>query len=269
MMKKLIENLDILGLFLLEQSEKLKSNEFVTQLLEDLEYGLNEQLRYVRKNSKIAKHLIGICDNIEKDIECIKEKDPAAKNALEIILTYSGFHAVIAYRISHFLYRNEMYTLARLVSQTARFFTGIEIHPGAKIGKRLFIDHGMGVVIGETAIIGNDCLIYQGATLGGTGKDKGLRRHPKLGNNVMIGAGSKVLGGFTVGDNAKVAANAVVLKDVPADYTAVGMPAKMIPPVTARNDNSTLDQVHIPDPVQCQLDELTDIVKKLCKKEIK
>lgn len=266
---KLIENLDILGQFLLEQSDKLKSSEFAKELLGDLKYGLNEQLRFVRRNSKTAKFLIRICNNIEKDIECIKEKDPAAKNALEIILTYSGFHAVIAYRISHILYKNELYTLARLVSQAARFFTGIEIHPGAKIGKRLFIDHGMGVVIGETAIIGNDCLIYQGATLGGTGKDKGLRRHPKLGDNVMIGAGSKVLGGFTVGDNAKVAANAVVLKDVPANYTAVGVPAKMIPPATERNDNSTLDHVHIPDPVQCEIDELTAIVNKLCKKEIK
>lgn len=189
-------------------------------------------------------------EKIKQDIESIKERDPAARNTFEILLTYTGLHALVFYRISHKLYNLRLYTLARMVSQFGRFWTGIEIHPGAKIGKGLFIDHGMGVVIGETAEIGDNCLIYQGVTLGGTGKDKG-KRHPTLGNNVMVGAGARILGPFKVGDNAKIAANAVVLEEVPPNCTAVGVPARIV----KRNGKKIcdLDQVHIPDPVAQEL----------------
>lgn len=189
-------------------------------------------------------------EKIKQDIESIKERDPAARNTFEILLTYTGLHALVFYRISHKLYQLRLYTLARMVSQFGRFWTGIEIHPGAKIGKGLFIDHGMGVVIGETAEIGDNCLIYQGVTLGGTGKDRG-KRHPTLGNNVMVGAGARILGPFKVGDNAKIAANAVVLEEVPPNCTAVGVPARIV----KRNGKKIcdLDQVHIPDPVAQEL----------------
>ena len=162
-----------------------------------------------------------------EDAKNIKEKDPAATNILYVILLYQGFHVLIYHKIAHFLYEYKLYFLARLVSQFARFITGIEIHPGAKIGKRLFIDHGMGIVIGETATIGNDCTIYHGVTLGGTGKDK-KKRHPDVGNNVMIGCGAKVLGPIKIGDNVKIGANAVVLKDIEKNNTYVGIPAKVI-----------------------------------------
>ena len=159
---------------------------------------------------------------LKEDIALIKERDPAARSTFEILLTYSGLHAIHSYRRANWFYRHKMFTIARIISQFARFRTGIEIHPGATIGKGLFIDHGMGVVIGETTIIGDNCLIYQGVTLGGTGKDKG-KRHPTLGNNVLVGAGAKVLGPFKVGDNVKIAANAVVLNEIPSDCTAVGV----------------------------------------------
>ncbi len=187
---------------------------------------------------------------IKEDIALIKERDPAARSSFEIVLTYSGLHAVMAYRLSHMLYQKKLFTVARIVSQVARFFTGIEIHPGAKIGKGLFIDHGMGVVIGETTEIGDNCLIYQGVTLGGTGKEHG-KRHPTLGNNVMVGAGAKVLGPFKVGDNAKIASNAVVLTEVPPNTTAVGVPARVV-----KRDGVKVcdcDQIHIPDPVSQEL----------------
>lgn len=161
------------------------------------------------------------------DAKNIKEKDPAAKNILEVIILYQGFHILVYHRIAHFLYKKKMYFLARLISQIGRFFTGIEIHPGAKIGKRLFIDHGMGIVIGETAEVGNDCTIYHGVTLGGTGKDK-HKRHPTVGNNVMIGAGAKIIGAINIGDNVKIGAGAVVLKDIEANTTAVGVPINRI-----------------------------------------
>lgn len=157
------------------------------------------------------------------DAKNIKEKDPAAKNILEVIILYQGFHILVYHRIAHFLYKKKIYFLARLISQIGRFFTGIEIHPGAKIGKRLFIDHGMGIVIGETAEVGNDCTIYHGVTLGGTGKDK-HKRHPTVGNNVMIGAGAKIIGAINIGDNVKIGAGAVVLKDIEPSTTAVGVP---------------------------------------------
>ena len=155
-----------------------------------------------------------------KDAQNIKEKDPASKNILEVIILYQGFHILVFHRIAHFLYNHRLLFLARLVSQIGRFFTGIEIHPGAKIGKRLFIDHGMGIVIGETATVGNNCTIYHNSTLGGTGKDK-YKRHPDLGNNVMVGAGAKVLGPIKIGNNVKIGANSTVLKDIPDNVTVV------------------------------------------------
>ncbi|MBU5486063.1 serine O-acetyltransferase [Clostridium sp. MSJ-11] len=165
--------------------------------------------------------------NIKYDIDSIMKNDPAARNRLEVFLLYPSIHAVINHRIANFFYKRKMFFLARLVSQLSRHFTGIEIHPGAKIGKGLFIDHGMGVVIGETAEIGDNVIMYHGVTLGGTGKNKG-KRHPTVGNNVTIGSGAKVLGPITLGDNSKIGANAVVLKDIPANYTAVGIPAKLV-----------------------------------------
>lgn len=161
------------------------------------------------------------------DAKNIMQKDPAARNVLEVIILYPGFHILVCHRIAHFLYKHKLFFLARLISQLGRFFTGIEIHPGAKIGKRLFIDHGMGIVIGETAEIGDDCTIYHGSTLGGTGKDKN-KRHPTIGNNVMVGAGSKVLGPINIGDNVKIGAGAVVLHDVENNTTVVGTPIDRI-----------------------------------------
>ena len=192
--------------------------------------------------------------NIRYDIKSIRERDPAARSSWEVFFLYSGFHAVLYYRVANFFYRHGMKFIARWVSQTGRFFTGVEIHPGATIGKGLMIDHGMGVVIGETAIVGDNCTIYQGVTLGGTGKDTG-KRHPTIGNNVMIGSGAKVLGPFTVGDNAKIAAGAVVLDAVPEGATAVGVPARMIYTGKPKTDapKNDLDQIHIPDPVSQEL----------------
>ena len=155
-----------------------------------------------------------------EDAKNIKEKDPAARNILEVIILYPGFHILVFHKIAHFLYRCHLLFLARLISQIGRFFTGIEIHPGAKIGRRLFIDHGMGIVIGETASIGNDCTIYHNSTLGGTGKDKN-KRHPDIGNNVMVGAGAKILGPIKVGNNVKIGANSTVLKNIPDNVTVV------------------------------------------------
>ena len=182
---------------------------------------------------------------LREDIAIVKEKDPAARSSLEILLTYSGLKAVRSYRRAHWFYQHKWFTIARIISQRARHKTGIEIHPGAQIGKGLFIDHGMGVVIGETTIIGDNCLLYQGVTLGGTGKDKG-KRHPTLGDNVMVGAGAKVLGPINIGSNVKVAANAVVLSDIPENCTAVGVPAR-IARRAGQNGEQDLDQVHYPD----------------------
>ena len=165
--------------------------------------------------------------NLKYDLNKVMENDPAARSKIEVFLLYPTIHVLIAYRIAHYFYTKKLFFLARLISQISRFFTGIEIHPGAKIGRGLVIDHGMGVVIGETAEIGDDVLLYHGVTLGGTGKDKG-KRHPTLGNNVVIGAGAKVLGPIYIGSNSKVGANSVVLKDVPEGATAVGIPAKNI-----------------------------------------
>lgn len=204
-----------------------------------------------------------LIEHFKADLESVKRRDPAAKSNIEIIFTYSGLHAVAAYRVAHYFYNKKMFLTARVISQVARHFTGIEIHPGAKIGKGLFIDHGMGVVIGETAEIGDNCIIYQGVTLGGTGKDHG-KRHPTLGNNVMVGAGARVLGPFRVGDNVKIAANAVVLKAIPDNCTAVGVPARVVR--CNGQAVSELDQVHIPDPVAQELCKLDVRMRHLEKK---
>ena len=193
-----------------------------------------------------------LIESVKSDIESVKRRDPAARSTIEILLTYSGLHAIIMYRAAHWFHTKKMFVVARCISQFARFLTGIEIHPGAKIGKGFFIDHGAGVVIGETTEIGDNCLIYQGVTLGGTGKEKG-KRHPTLGNNVMVGSGARVLGPFKVGDNAKIAANAVVLEEVPPNCTAVGVPARIVKRNGKKVTNSDLDQVHIPDPVAQEL----------------
>ena len=183
-----------------------------------------------------------------------QRRDPAARSKLEILLLYAGVHAILYYRLAHWLHRHGLKFLARFLSQWARFWTGIEIHPGAVIGRRLVIDHGTGIVIGETAELGDDCLLYQGVTLGGTGKDKG-KRHPTLGNNVMVGSGAKVLGPFTVGDNARIAAGAVVLSAVPPDCTAVGVPARVVrvagKVATFADD---VDQISVRYPMEEKLD---------------
>lgn len=204
-------------------------------------------------------------EHIKSDIESVKKRDPAARSTLEIILTYSGLHAVLMYRAAHWFYEHRLFTAARCISQIARLLTGIEIHPGAKIGKGFFIDHGSGVVIGETTEIGDNCLVYQGVTLGGTGKEKG-KRHPTLGNNVMVGAGARVLGPFKVGDNAKIAANAVVLEEVPPNCTAVGVPARIVRKNGKRVSSCDLDQIHIPDPVSQELCRHLMRIEKLEKK---
>lgn len=190
-----------------------------------------------------------------------QKKDPAAKSFLEIVLLYQGLHALASYRVAHFLYGMHFFFIARLISQLSRFLTGIEIHPGAKIGKSLFIDHGMGVVIGETAIIGDNVLLYQGVTLGGTGLIKG-RRHPTIGNNVVIGAGAKILGNISIGDNAYIGANAVVIKDVPANSTVVGVPGRITKQDGKKIDIS-LDHIHVFDPLMQAIDELEERIKKL------
>lgn len=194
--------------------------------------------------------------NFQKDIRAVLKHDPAARNKLEVALTYSGFHAIVMHRLAHFFYVRKYKLLARIISQIARFFTGIEIHPGAKIGSGVFIDHGAGVVIGETAVVGNNVVIYQGVTLGGTGKDRG-KRHPTIEDNVMISAGAKVLGPFTVGRGAKIGAGSVVLKEVPPNATVVGIPGKIVRIGGERVDD--LDQT-LPDPI---MDELTKINDRL------
>ena len=200
-----------------------------------------------------------MCKRVIYDIKSIMDRDPAARNPIEVVLLYPGFWAVILHRPAHFLYKCKCYFLARTISQIARFFTGIEIHPGAKIGKGLLIDHGMGVVIGETTEIGDDVTIYQGVTLGGTGKETG-KRHPTIGNNVLIGAGAKILGPFHVGDNAKIAANAVVLSEVEANSTCVGVPGRTVKKGSERVD---LDWVHIPDPVAQEFCRMLYRIEKL------
>lgn len=204
-----------------------------------------------------------------KDIKVIFERDPAAKSILEVVLCYPGFHALLFHRAAHYLYQKRLVLLPRLISQLSRFLTGIEIHPGARIGEGFFIDHGMGVVIGETAEIGDNVTIYQGVTLGGTGKEKG-KRHPTLGTNVVIGAGAKVLGPVEIGDNAKVGSGSVVLKNVPFNTTVVGVPGRAVVFKEHKLPQVDLEHHKLPDPVaeictgmQQQIDELRYQMEKL------
>jgi len=192
-----------------------------------------------------------------EDIRAYKKNDPAARSGIEIFLLYSGLHAVIMHRFAHWLHTHHCRFLGRWVSQLARFFTGVEIHPGATIGRRLVIDHGTGIVIGETAEIGDDCLLYQNVTLGGTGKDVG-KRHPTLGNNVMVGSGAKILGPFRVGDNARIAANSVVLREVPDNATVVGVPGRVV-----KISGEKLDQIHTPDPIMLEIEQLKERIAQL------
>ena len=191
---------------------------------------------------------------IKYDIQSIRERDPAAAKISKwsVFWQYKGLHAILYHGLANFFYRHKWKYLARWISNVAKRRTGVEIHPAAQLGPGLFIDHGVGVVIGETAIVGKDCTIYQGVTLGGTGKETG-KRHPTIGNNVMIGAGAKVLGGITVGDNCKIAANAVVLHDIPENCTAVGVPAQVVRRCGERVQEADMDQVHIPDPIMAEL----------------
>ena len=197
---------------------------------------------------------------IKEDIQAVKDRDPAAKSSLEIFFLYPGVKAIRMYRRANFFYRHNMFFIARLISQHAARITGIEIHPGATIGRRLVIDHGHGVVIGETTEIGDDVLIYQGVTLGGTGKDSG-KRHPTLGDNVLVGAGAKVLGPVNIGSGSKIAAGAVVLKDVPEDSTAVGIPAKIVR--TGGTKVELLDHANIPDPVAKEFSAMKEKIESL------
>lgn len=205
---------------------------------------------------------------ILEDIQVVFERDPAARSKLEVVMTYAGLHAIWGHRMSHSLWKRGWFTSARIVSQITRFFTGIEIHPGVRIGRRLFIDHGTGVVIGETCEIGDDVTIYQGVTLGGTGKEKG-KRHPTVGNNVIIASGAKVLGSFKIGDNSKVGAGSVVLQEVPPNSTVVGVPGR-IKVQDGKRVECDLDHVNLPDPVldmmkkmQREIDELRQEVLSL------
>jgi len=203
----------------------------------------------------IAALLVGLRILLREEIRAALERDPAARSGWEVLLLYPSVQAIAFYRAAHFLHRAGFRFLARLISQTARGFTGIEIHPGAVIGKGLFIDHGMGVVIGETAILGDNVTLFQGVTLGGTGKEKG-KRHPTTGNNVVIGAGAKVLGSFTIGDNVQIGANAVVVREVPANSVVVGVPGRIVRQEGRRFPGINLDHTHLPDPLTQALEKL-------------
>ena len=201
---------------------------------------------------------------MRSDIQTVFENDPAPRSKFEVVFTYSGLHAIWAHRLANWLFRHRWYSIARVISQTSRFFTGIEIHPGATLGDRLFIDHGMGVVIGETCEIGNNVVIYQGVTLGGTGKEKG-KRHPTIGNNVVIASGAKVLGSFRVGDNAMIGANSVVLNEVPPNSTVVGIPGRIVKQDGKRLDRLSHNQVS--DPIIDQFRQMQEQIDRL-KKEL-
>ncbi|ANC75428.1 MAG: serine O-acetyltransferase [Bacillota bacterium] len=198
---------------------------------------------------------------MKEDIQVVFEKDPAARSSFEVFLTYSGLHAVWAHRLAHKLFKRNWLFLARLISQISRFFTGIEIHPGAQIGRRFFIDHGMGVVIGETCIIGNDVTLYQGVTLGGTGKEKG-KRHPTLEDHVLVATGAKVLGNITIGKNSKVGAGSVVLQHVPPDATVVGIPGRVVIKDGIKV-GCELDHRDLPDPVADKFREMHNEMKRM------
>ena len=224
---------------------------------------LNFQLR--EKLGKLKKSASDALALVREDVKAVRDRDPAATSNAEVLFLYPGLHALLIHRAAHGLHKKGHTFAARSLSQAARMLTGIEIHPGATIGRRLVIDHGAAVVIGETAEIGDDCTIYQGVTLGGTGKDTG-KRHPTIGNRVLIGAGAKVLGPFTIGDDAKIAAGAVVLEAVPESATAVGIPARVVRLGNRRVSDEDLDQIHIPDPVEHQICQLAQRVIALEKK---
>lgn len=197
---------------------------------------------------------MGLISYVKEEIQVIRERDPAIKSNWEVFL-YPSFKVILSYRVAHRFYRKKHYFLARWVSQRAARKTGIEIHPGARIGKGLFIDHGTGVIIGETTIIGNNVTLYQGVTLGGTGKEKG-KRHPTLKDNVMVSAGAKILGSFTIGENSKIGAGSVVLKEVPPNCTVVGVPGRVVRMGDQKIPRSDMDQVHLPDPISNDIREL-------------
>lgn len=205
-------------------------------------------------------------DNFRGTIKAYKQRDPAARSGLEIFLLYPGVHATIMHWFAHFLWRHKLIFLSRLMSQINRGLTGVEIHPGAVIGKRFVIDHGMGIVIGETAEVGDDVILYQGVTLGGTGKEKG-KRHPTIGNNVLVGTGAKVLGPFKVGDNSRIAANAVVLEEVPQDSTAVGVPARVVKIAGEKIDYvSVVDHISVTDPIKIEIKDINNQLELLKRK---
>lgn len=202
-------------------------------------------------------------NRLMETLSAYQARDPAARSKLEIFLLYPGVHAIIYHRLAHWLYCHNLKFLARLISQWSRHWTGIEIHPGAQIGRRFVVDHGMGIVIGETAEVGDDVLLYHGVTLGGTGKDQG-KRHPTIGNNVLIGCGAKVLGPFKVGNNSRIASNSVVLSEVPDDATAVGVPARLVRIAGKKVSYADeVDQIHVTDPVQKTLDALSSRLEAL------
>ncbi|TRM11149.1 serine O-acetyltransferase [Lentibacillus cibarius] len=215
---------------------------------------------------------MGVFRRIKEDMDVVFEQDPAARSYTEVVLTYSGLHAIWAHRLAHFFFKRRLFFIARAISQISRFFTGIEIHPGANIGRKFFIDHGMGVVIGETCEIGNNVTLFQGVTLGGTGKEKG-KRHPTIKDNAMVATGAKVLGNITVGNSSKVGAGSVVLKDVPDHSTVVGVPGRVVVQ-NGEKVKKNLDHHKLPDPVadrceqlQKEIDALQEEIAKL--KEVK
>ena len=237
------------------EGEKWKSS--VKELVALLIKTYDKEKKAVR--GKISK--TRLYAEIDDTLDAYMKRDPAAKSKLEVLLLYPGVHAVLAHRLAHVLHKRGYTFTARALSQLSRFFTGIEIHPGATIGKRFVIDHGMGVVIGETAIIGDDVLVYQGVTLGGSGKEK-KKRHPTIGDGVLVGCGAKVLGSFSVGSNSRVASNAVVLEEIPDEATAVGIPAKVVR-IKGEKPEETLDHVHIPDPISAELEKLRKRIEQL------
>lgn len=210
-------------------------------------------------------YFVAVSILFKEEIKAVFERDPAAASFYEVLLTYSGLHAIISHRITHALKKQGLSFLPRFISQFTRFITGIEIHPGAEIGKGFFIDHGMGVVIGETSVIGNNVTFYQGVTLGGTGKEKG-KRHPTLGNNIVVGAGAKILGNITIGDNSYIGSNAVIIKDVPSNSTVVGVPGR-ITKQDGRKIELSLDHSHIFDPLMGSIEDLEKRVRKLEEKQ--
>ena len=256
--------------FVVENNKTGEKKTVELPLLSTLESAADGIVDGIKSAARLSER---IRREIKADVAAVRQRDPAARGDIEVLMLYSGIHAILAYRVAHRLYLGKHFFSARAVSQLARLITGIEIHPRAKIGKGLFIDHGTGVVIGETSEIGDNCTIYQGVTLGGTGKDVG-KRHPTLGNNVMVGAGAKVLGPIRVGDNSKIAAGAVVLKEIPENCTAVGIPARVVRrdgvkigggagSAAADIITAELDHIHDPDPIALQISGLEEKLASL------